>query len=1110
MSLSKIGMLFACCAFAAGAPAQEKILHLSFDAADKPLAHGNFQLENSPNPPRWSADGARGGCLEFNGKDEFLTVKYTPELDFAEDQSFTVEFFCKPDAVEDKTEHSYVLGKGNYGGGYWRLTKCQNYDGTLWLMATHLAEPEKNKQHKVWSKDRSEHWFHAAVVRDAKLKRWMFYLDGKPVKDEPEANPNVFVSPNEPLFIGGRPHHCPKPYKFFKGKIDEIIIWRGVVNDFSDRKVKVAVKEPPIAIDPAVARNWALLNEQKLDLFPCPKRLELAGEPFFFAPAEWKVTRKQTSDAAGLSAFNDRLNDLKMPALTGGGAKHEIVAGLYDELKDELAAAKAPAKPIRQGYVIVFRGTPEHRRVLLAGTDEDGLRYAWLALSELLKSDQTMQAANIADWPDFETRMAYTIRNGTTAELKPVIEEAFRARTNGIEMNWFNLESWQRRSVADWRELNRYAAERGIRIYPYMFPVLIQAGNDGRNWSKEGLFSHGGDSPYYKNGWFGWSRDDLAKARAAKIADYLSEAGFRALIIHGLDTGGVENPSKWNDRTAMDKERWGDDYAAALANLVGIFADAVHRKIPDFKLQFIQYPYIATKDEKTLNFYRRVSQLLGNRVSAYCLREAPRRLMAETVKCFPPETPPWTAYYPFDFRIYPSYTNSGRHAATFYFGEKSGISTMTASIGRLGNAQKWSAAEYQWNAFAPGAEYLGGDNDNRTRWAYDNSDYEELSSVSPVMEQELLPRLCRLLYGGKGADRMVAVYLVKLTDRLPGAPEFAPGNQESFFSNMAEKSKKLRLELAQTRAEVFARAVAPLDDTLRFLQECELLAEARLCCIQARRLLSDGKNDEAKAVAARGVKLLDNPVAKWRELHKNILNDLAVTDDIHRRVERGDYLKQIQAKPVRVAFYSCSGTGGVANFIGRLPDSLNQAAGIDAGIVSDLTAHRLSRIDVLVINATRDMGDCSESWTENVRNFVANGGGIIFAHNAVGRYQSAFQPPLFPEICAGFAGLGLNRNLTVKDASCFEKFLNAGDRYETFYSDYCRLKAGPKGNVVLLDSENQPAMVTGQYGKGKVVYTGEIFGYSPDGPGGGKLVDPPLANWQMLFNLIRWAAPAKP
>ena len=84
-------------------------------------------------------------------------------------------------------------------------------------------------------------------------------------------------------------------------------------------------------------------------------------------------------------------------------------------------------------------------------------------------------------------------------------------------------------------------------------------------------------------------------------------------------------------------------------------------------------------------------------------------------------------------------------------------------------------------------------------------------------------------------------------------------------------------------------------------------------------------------------------------------------------------------------------------------------------------------------------------------------------------------------------------------------FIKKGDTYIHRYTDHCSLKgAGKDGKVILKNVRNEPALIVGTFGKGRVVYTGEIFGGNAKGEAKADLGD-----WKMLLQLIRWAGKAQ-
>ena len=163
--------------------------------------------------------------------------------------------------------------------------------------------------------------------------------------------------------------------------------------------------------------------------------------------------------------------------------------------------------------------------------------------------------------------------------------------------------------------------------------------------------------------------------------------------------------------------------------------------------------------------------------------------------------------------------------------------------------------------------------------------------------------------------------------------------------------------------------------------------------------------------------------------------------------------------------------------------------------ISNLTRQNLKSFDVIIFNASKDIGDCDEPWRKNLIDFVNNGGGIIFTHNAVGRFDGGLKTPLFPKICAGFKGRAEEAEMLFTD----------GSKSRHRYLDHCQIKAGPAGKIICKDRFQAPVTVIGIQGKGRVVYTGEIFGMNRKD----NLVEPEWDEWLRLFKLIRWVSGGK-
>ena len=374
-------------------------------------------------------------------------------------------------------------------------------------------------------------------------------------------------------------------------------------------------------------------------------------------------------------------------------------------------------------------------------------------------------------------------------------------------------------------------------------------------------------------------------------------------------------------------------------------------------------------------------------------------------------------------------------------------------------------------------------------------DYSVVYETVPLIEKELLPRAAARAVGEKAAPAFARIYACKFTDKIPELPhDLLPAgtDHKQYFETLLANIRAARRIYDSAKSQVIpsgAHASRLLGD---FLTRMELLTRARLHCIYAREALNKEDVETAKKEALAGQEILKNPKARGRNLYKKIEADLKIADGIQLRLLKSKYLKSIPERKIRLGFYKYSGTADIKDYIGALPESLDGAAGISVSLISNLTKQNLQSFDVIIFNASADIGDCDEPWRENLIDFVNTGGGIIFAHNAVGRYSGGLKEPLFPKICAGFQG-------TVEEP---EMFFSDGSKTRHRYLDHCQLKAGPEGNVICKDRFQAPVTVTGSFGKGRIVYTGEVFGVNSRS----NSVAPEWDEWLRLFKLIRWSS----
>jgi len=228
-------------------------------------------------------------------------------------------------------------------------------------------------------------------------------------------------------------------------------------------------------------------------------------------------------------------------------------------------------------------------------------------------------------------------------------------------------------------------------------------------------------------------------------------------------------------------------------------------------------------------------------------------------------------------------------------------------------------------------------------------------------------------------------------------------------------------------------------------------------------------------------------------------------------VASGDLRHQEWLKE-RAAYVAQFPRSGIALAIcrGGLPEGIKAGfsgvPGVRVALIDHLADENLAAFNVLLFPATRE--PLTGGWRQAVARFVGQGGGVIFSHNAVGRPQkrpTGLESPLFPEVCAGFAGVLRHQVLTVAAEHACTGGRKKGTTMRHEYFDHCYVKPGTEGTTVLTDSDGNAVMVAGTVGKGRVIYTGQIFGFTPQG----EEAPPAGDEWKLLLHLLRWAASGK-
>jgi len=180
--------------------------------------------------------------------------------------------------------------------------------------------------------------------------------------------------------------------------------------------------------------------------------------------------------------------------------------------------------------------------------------------------------------------------------------------------------------------------------------------------------------------------------------------------------------------------------------------------------------------------------------------------------------------------------------------------------------------------------------------------------------------------------------------------------------------------------------------------------------------------------------------------------------------------------------------------------------GIRVFSLPKLDNEALSNVDVLVIPQI-PKPDVLNQAMKQIREFVENGGGILFTHDAVG-YRN--HKVIFPEIGKGIGNVDLDKVKVIKEHPVTDGF-KTGDEIVHKYYDHIGIEKGEKGEVIVVDDMGYGVVVVGEIGKGRVVLNGMISGYASvqKGSSTGREEEPEGGELKILVNSIKWLSGKK-
>jgi hypothetical protein len=142
----------------------------------------------------------------------------------------------------------------------------------------------------------------------------------------------------------------------------------------------------------------------------------------------------------------------------------------------------------------------------------------------------------------------------------------------------------------------------------------------------------------------------------------------------------------------------------------------------------------------------------------------------------------------------------------------------------------------------------------------------------------------------------------------------------------------------------------------------------------------------------------------------------------------------------------------------------------------------------------KEPGPQPPDWRKFLHDYVLAGGGLFLGHDSVGHWH-ALRDPLFPEIMRG-TGWKPIKNYVVRETA---HPVTSGLKREfcpAFLNDSVIMEAGPEGTVLLVDNDNDPALIVGKAGLGKVAGLENVVGWGPYAP--------TAEETALLVNIVTW------
>lgn len=910
-----------------------------------------------------------------------------------------------------------------------------------------------------------------------------------------------------------------------------------------------------------IKNNIDLMNKYGINIIPSPKKMDIKPEKIYInASNAVMIAGSEKKHIIGAEFINKFFLDNNTAAIPvknekeltpNEDSKIKIIIGEENSnslIKNALNFKFPEDAKKTQSYIIKSNG--EKKNIILAGYDSIGTLYAAVTFSKLIKKDKDgiyINKADIVDWPDFKYRgsgnLSYPLRSQFLWKTQKNNDLAKQYIDFIIEhkINFtMAFTGWPDTDIREYspelkkglKEINEYAADRGIRIF---LPQYWNVGTVKRD-KNDPRFK---DCVEHTGMYFCWGNEELLKDKCSRLSEFLKETGFGAVFFHCLET----NTERWDDRCMNCRMKFGDNRAEADNNVVRHLYQACKNYSPDVVTAFVFRPYSHDWQVKEggKEFIESLTKILPPDINI-ARRETSKADIVEWKKTVkqPIYINPYHRFG-FDTASEKLFLPSYQYMKGYYLNNQQDDILHFETGWPENDIAIVCASEYMWNSNSPGAEEQPPIEKDLTF----NKTFAR-KNLMPLPETNknilnLAERACGDVYG-QGAGKYFYTGICNEAD-----PDFI--NNTKNFVKKLEKHKVLLSQdsLLALMENQYAKTTAAYDALTELFHKIKngenveykknrypelvyfminlagLKANSKVMISQLRieEFAKEKNQDKIKEEAEKGVQAVEDgkkelldisqklssepclrgtPAAFIKESMKKLDDKKAsflqytfttakISVPVLSTISKNDTENALGT--LKIAIFNADLANGKSYGQAPIFNVLKNISGIKAEYIKELSLPVLMNYDCLIIPDTKKMGDSDlSSVMKSLRDYVTEKGkGILFYHDSAGYYRSPFSINIFPEISLGAKERkgsesgrdekykDTDRELIIEETNKITDGFIKGDRQVHSYFDHISLTSGPQGIVCLKDAINDPVVVAGKAGTGRVVFNGTIPGY---------------------------------